>query len=237
MTAESYAAAAGLVARSAAAYVSGVPEDPADEGLFGAGSVTWRMSTDPGQPVAGLRALMVQALHPLAMAGVDQHSDWRQDPVGRLAATSAYLTTIKTSNPTLAQKLSAQWQALKQSGAQDAAITLFAADPAACSAELAATGTARSAASVVVIFGEEGQADRAWRAGILGFAPPAPGESPPGVTRGKDTGLGESAWTYHSTPVSLASWRKSVFVALVVVSILDGTAFSAATAAVDARLN
>src|SRR5436305_6987169 len=94
MTAESYAAAADLVARSAAAYVSGVPEDPADEGLFGAGSVTWRVSTDPGWPVAGLRALMVQALHPLAMAGVDQHSDWRQDPVGRLAATSAYLTTV-----------------------------------------------------------------------------------------------------------------------------------------------
>jgi uncharacterized protein (DUF2236 family) len=32
----------------------------------------------------------MQALHPLAMAGVDQHSDWRRDPVGRLAATSAY---------------------------------------------------------------------------------------------------------------------------------------------------
>jgi uncharacterized protein (DUF2236 family) len=94
MTAESYAAAADLVARSAAAYVSGVPEDPADEGLYGAGSMTWRVSTDPGWPVAGLRALMVQALHPLAMAGVDQHSDWRQDPVGRLAATSAYLTTV-----------------------------------------------------------------------------------------------------------------------------------------------
>ena len=94
MTAESYAAAADLVARSAAAYVSGIPEDPADEGLFGPGSVTWRVSTDPGWPVAGLRALMVQALHPLAMAGVDQHSDWRQDPVGRLAATSGYLTTV-----------------------------------------------------------------------------------------------------------------------------------------------
>ena len=94
MTAESYAAAADLVARSAAAYVSGIPEDPADEGLFGPGSVTWRVSTDPGWPVAGLRALMMQALHPLAMAGVDQHSDWRQDPVGRLAATSAYLTTV-----------------------------------------------------------------------------------------------------------------------------------------------
>jgi uncharacterized protein (DUF2236 family) len=36
----------------------------------------------------------MQALHPLAMAGVDQHSDWRADPAGRLASTSAYLVTI-----------------------------------------------------------------------------------------------------------------------------------------------
>jgi hypothetical protein len=40
--------------------------------------------------VAGLRSLLRQALHPLAMAGVDQHSSWRRDPVGRLAVTMAY---------------------------------------------------------------------------------------------------------------------------------------------------
>jgi uncharacterized protein (DUF2236 family) len=94
MTAQPYADAAGLVERSAAAYVSAVPVDPADDGFFGPASVTWRVSADLSAPVAGLRALLMQALHPLAMAGVDQHSDWRQDPVGRLAATSAYLTTV-----------------------------------------------------------------------------------------------------------------------------------------------
>jgi uncharacterized protein (DUF2236 family) len=52
--------------------------------------VTWRVASDLSAPVAGLRSLLMQALHPLAMAGVDQHSDWRRDPVGRLAATSAY---------------------------------------------------------------------------------------------------------------------------------------------------
>ena len=170
-----------------------------------------------------------------ALQASDVPADLQPCPASGPIAT--YLTTIKTSNPALAQKLSAQWQALRKSGAQDAAITLFAADPAACSAELAATGTARSAASVVVVFGEEGQADRAWKAGILDFPPPAPGDRPPGVTRGKDTGLGESAWAYHNAPVTLASWRRSVFVALVVVTILDDTAFRAATAAVDARLN
>jgi len=94
VTADVSAAAAGLVERAAAAFVSGVPENPADDGYFGPASVTWRVSGDLASPVAGLRSLLMQALHPLAMAGVDQHSGWRRDPVGRLAATSAFLATI-----------------------------------------------------------------------------------------------------------------------------------------------
>jgi uncharacterized protein (DUF2236 family) len=108
VTAESYAAAAGLVERSAAAYVSGIPEHPADEGLFGPASVTWRVGTDLSRSVAGLRALLIQALHPLAMAGVDQHSDWRQDPVGRLAATSAYLATVSYGDRAAAERAGAR---------------------------------------------------------------------------------------------------------------------------------
>jgi uncharacterized protein (DUF2236 family) len=84
----------GLVERSAAAYVSAVPDHPQDDGFFGPASVTWRVAADLSAPVAGLRSLLMQALHPLAMAGVDQHSDWRRDPVGRLAATSAYEATV-----------------------------------------------------------------------------------------------------------------------------------------------
>jgi uncharacterized protein (DUF2236 family) len=94
MTADLYATATGLMERSAAAFVSGVPEEAADDGLFGPASLTWRVSADLASPVAGLRSLLMQALHPLAMAGVDQHSGWRRDPVGRLAATSAYLATV-----------------------------------------------------------------------------------------------------------------------------------------------
>jgi hypothetical protein len=169
------------------------------------------------------------------LQGADLPADLQPCPASGPIAT--YLTTIKASNPTLAQKLSVQWEALKKSGARDAAITLFAADQTACSAELASTGTVRSAASFVVVFADEGQADRAWQAGILGFAPPPPGSSPPGVARGTATGLGDSAWTYRNAPVFLASWRKSVFVALLVVTNLDDAAFKAAAAAVDARLN
>jgi uncharacterized protein (DUF2236 family) len=103
-----YAAATGLVGRSAAAYVSGVPDEPADDGFFGPASVTWRMSADLAAPVAGLRALLLQALHPLAMAGVDQHSGWRQDPVGRLAATSAYVSVISFGDKATAERAAAR---------------------------------------------------------------------------------------------------------------------------------
>ncbi len=78
----------------ASVYERSVPAEPADAGLFGPGSIVWRVHRDRSFPLAGMRALMVQALHPLAMAGVAQHSDWRRDPFGRLAATSGYVLTV-----------------------------------------------------------------------------------------------------------------------------------------------
>jgi uncharacterized protein (DUF2236 family) len=108
VTADAAADAADLVARSAAAYVSGVPDDPADDGFFGPASVTWKVGTDLTSPLAGLRSLLMQALHPLAMAGVDQHSGWRRDPVGRLAATSAYVTTVSYGERAAAQSAAAR---------------------------------------------------------------------------------------------------------------------------------
>ena len=71
-----------------------IPERPADDGLFGPRSVVWRVHRDRGFLLAGVRSLMIQALHPLPMAGVAEHSDWQRDPFGRLAATSGYVLTI-----------------------------------------------------------------------------------------------------------------------------------------------
>src|SRR6202007_1060670 len=72
---------------------------PQDDGFFGPASVTWRLSADLSAPVAGLRSVLIQALHPLAMAGVDQHSDWRRDPVGRLAAHPPFGATPTYGGP------------------------------------------------------------------------------------------------------------------------------------------
>lgn len=66
----------------------------ADPGLFGPGSVTWKLHGDPAMAFGGLRALLLQALHPLAMAGVAQHSHFREDPWGRLFRTAEYVATV-----------------------------------------------------------------------------------------------------------------------------------------------
>ena len=62
-----------------------------DDGLFGPDSVAWRLHADPAMLAGGLRALVVQALEPRAMAGVDQHSRYRVDPWGRLQRTTEFV--------------------------------------------------------------------------------------------------------------------------------------------------
>jgi uncharacterized protein (DUF2236 family) len=65
-----------------------------DPGMFGPASVTWRVHGDPVLWVGGLRALLLQALHPEAMAGLARNSDLRSDPWGRLLRTAGYVGTV-----------------------------------------------------------------------------------------------------------------------------------------------
>ena len=63
-----------------------------DPGLLGPGSMTWPVVGDAAVFVGGIRALLVQAAHPVVAAGVAEHSRYRQDPLGRLTRTAAYVT-------------------------------------------------------------------------------------------------------------------------------------------------
>ncbi len=65
---------------------------PGDPGLFGPGSVTWSVIGDAATFIGGIRALLIQACHPEVVAGVFDHSRYREDPVGRLSRTSGYIT-------------------------------------------------------------------------------------------------------------------------------------------------
>jgi uncharacterized protein (DUF2236 family) len=64
-------------------------------GFFGPDSVTWRVHVDPTFSVGGLRALLLQALHPVAMDGVARFSGgFRDEPWPRLVRTAAYVDTV-----------------------------------------------------------------------------------------------------------------------------------------------
>ncbi len=63
-----------------------------DPGLFGPESMTWPVLGDAAVFVGGIRALLVQAAHPEVAGGVSEHSRYRQDPLGRLTRTAAYVT-------------------------------------------------------------------------------------------------------------------------------------------------
>jgi uncharacterized protein (DUF2236 family) len=63
-----------------------------DPGLFGPDSATWKIHADfPSMMAGGLASLMLQALHPLALAGVWDHSAFRTDTLGRLRNTTAFV--------------------------------------------------------------------------------------------------------------------------------------------------
>jgi len=65
---------------------------------FGEDRPIRRVHGDASMFVGGLRALLLQSLHPLAMAGVAEHSDYRGDPWGRLQRTSTFLA-VTTFGP------------------------------------------------------------------------------------------------------------------------------------------
>ena len=82
--------------------LSAFPRDPGssldydhphgDPGWFGPDSATWRVHADfPGMLAGGLAALTLQTLHPLALAGVWDHSNFRGDLLGRLRRTTAFV--------------------------------------------------------------------------------------------------------------------------------------------------
>ena len=96
----------------ARAYERAVPQHPMDGGLFGPGSMVWREHRDRSFPLAAIHSLMVQALPPLAMAGVAQHTSLQRDPFGRLAATAGYVLTVTYGDTAAAESAAARVRAV-----------------------------------------------------------------------------------------------------------------------------
>ena len=58
----------------------------------------WRVHADASMFSGGIRALLLQSLHPIALTGVEEHSDYRSDPWTRVQNTSGFIaaTTFGT---------------------------------------------------------------------------------------------------------------------------------------------
>jgi uncharacterized protein (DUF2236 family) len=88
-------------ADGAAPWVRDLGRD-GDDGWFGPGSTIWAVHADAATLVGGIRALLVQAMHPVVLAGFDQHSDYREDPESRLQRTAAFVTVTTFGTTTQA---------------------------------------------------------------------------------------------------------------------------------------
>ncbi len=93
---------------------------------FEAGSPIQQVHGDASMFVGGIRALLMQSLHPLAMAGVMDHSGFEGDPWGRLQRTSYFLAVTTFGTADDAEKMVARdparstrrWWAPRRTGAR-----------------------------------------------------------------------------------------------------------------------
>lgn len=106
---------------------------PGDPGLFGPQSVIWQVHRDfTPMLCGGVSALLLQMLHPLALAGVWDHSNFREDMIGRLRRTSQFVS-VTTFGPTAeAERLIAKVKAihLRVTGVGSDGTPYAASDPA-----------------------------------------------------------------------------------------------------------
>ena len=93
-----------------AGQTEGVPEwedaldQGTDAGYFAHTSATWHVHGGMTPIAAGIKALLLQALHPGALAGVAEHSDYRADPLARLAGTIRWIFTVTYGDTIAAQR-------------------------------------------------------------------------------------------------------------------------------------
>lgn len=78
-------------------------------------SVTWRVHLDRTMWVGGVRSLMLQALHPVAMWGVWQNSTFQEDPIGRLQRTADFVGTATFGSPEEIDALAARVRRIHRS--------------------------------------------------------------------------------------------------------------------------
>lgn len=88
--------------------------DGDDAGYHLPGSAVWAVHGSMPTIVAGIRALLMQALHPGALAGIHEHSNFRADPLSRLARTIRWIFTLTYGSQAAADEASARVRRLHE---------------------------------------------------------------------------------------------------------------------------
>lgn len=101
------------------------------ERWFSESDVIWQVHNDTAMFIGGIRALLLQSLHPVAMQGVHEHSGYRGDPWGRLHNTSRYLATTTYGTVVDAERIIRVVQAIhgRVTGTTPAGRPYAASDP------------------------------------------------------------------------------------------------------------
>jgi uncharacterized protein (DUF2236 family) len=81
-----------------------IERPPGAPGWFTPEDPIWTVHGSVATFLGGVRSLLLQALHPLALAGVDRHSSYREDPFGRLQRTGAFIAATTYGSADLAEQ-------------------------------------------------------------------------------------------------------------------------------------
>jgi len=101
-----------------------------------------------------------------------------------------YLSVLAGADAAVASRLSEQWSVMQTQGATEGAISTFTTNPTACRAEQGASTNVQAMSSFDARCADEGEADRAWKSGILGCSTERPSLLWPGLAREQSSGLG-----------------------------------------------
>lgn len=86
------------------AIIARIARPPGATGWFTPDDAIWTVHGSVSTFVGGIRSLLMQALHPLAIAGVNRHSNYRLDPFGRLQRTGDFIAATTFGSVELAEQ-------------------------------------------------------------------------------------------------------------------------------------
>jgi uncharacterized protein (DUF2236 family) len=99
---------------------------------FRKGSVAWKVNMEPVIAIGGGRALLLQVLHPLVAAGVDQHSNFVEDPFSRGFRTADMMLKMAFGNPDVSDRQAVVFKRMHEriKGVSEDGVAYDAMDPA-----------------------------------------------------------------------------------------------------------